>query len=395
MFYILKTIFKSISFFTVIFIISCFFADAGFSAPKSSNLKKEAEVINKKIKDNKKSLKKIAKKEKDIINSLDKTDIVLNKKRAEKNVYEKELNDISKRVKAIKVEKDKLKKKLDKAKEYAGRRLAAVYKLNNMGTANIIMFAETTNQFLELKYLTDKIIGYDQATLEGFIKDAALLAKAETELATRSEEKKRTEAKLKKNIDGIKKESQEKKRLLTRIKKEKSVKMAAVKALKAAAKNLDKKIAALGRKKSYTPNNKIKGPSFKANKGRLDMPIKGKIVLKFGPYRDKDLNITNYSSGITIKAARGGIVRAVFGGSIIFADWLKGYGNVIIIDHGKSYYTLYAHTESMRKKLGDTVKTGDILANVGDGGSITGTKLHFEIRHHGEPVNPMNWFKKG
>ncbi len=394
MFYIFKTIFKSIGFFTIIFIISCF-ADAGFSAPKSSKLKKEAEVINKKIKDNKKSLKKIAKKEKDIINSLDKTDIVLNKKRAEKNVYEKELSDIAGQIKAIKVKKDSIEKKLDKTKEYAGRRLAAVYKLNNMGTANIIMSAESTNQFLELKYLMDKIVGYDQATLEGFIKDASLLEKAETELAKRSDEKKRTEAKLAKSIKGIKKQSQEKKQLLAGIKKEKSVKMAAVKALKEAAKSLDKKIASLSRKKSYTPNNKIKGPSFKANKGRLDMPIKGKIVLKFGPYHDKDLNITNYSSGITIKAARGEIVRAVFGGNVIFADWLKGYGNVIIIDHGKSYYTLYAHMENMRKKLGETIKTGDILANVGDGGSITGTKLHFEIRHHGEPVNPMNWFKKG
>ncbi len=257
------------------------------------------------------------------------------------------------------------------------------------------MSAESVSQFLELKYLMDKIAGYDKYTLEGFIKDASLLEEAETELLTRLDEKKRTEEKFQKSIEGIKKQFEEKKLLLASIKKEKSLRIAAVKSLKDAAKALDKKIAALDKKRSYSPNNSIKGPSFKANKGRLDMPIKGKIVLKFGAYRNKELNITNYSNGITIKAAKGEPVRAVFSGSIIFVDWLKGYGNVIIIDHGKNYYTLYAHMEKMFKQLGETVETGDILATVGDAGSMTGTKLHFEIRYHGEPVNPMGWFKKG
>lgn len=79
----------------------------------------------------------------------------------------------------------------------------------------------------------------------------------------------------------------------------------------------------------------------------------------------------------------------------MFAQWLKGYGNLIVIDHGGSYYTLYAHVEDVFKLKGEPVEGGEIIATAGDTGSIKGTYLHFEIRHHGKALNPMKWLKKG
>jgi len=256
------------------------------------------------------------------------------------------------------------------------------------------MSAESINQFLEIQYLIDKIICYDNNTLKNFIKNSALLQEIETDLSIQLNKKQKTEKKLQKNIELIKKEAEEKKILLTRIKKEKSLKLAAVKALEDAAKTIDKRIASLNKEKSYSLKNKLNELSFEAYKGLLEMPIKGKIISKFGTYYNKNFNVKNYSSGITIEAKKGEPVYAIFDGNIIFADWLKGYGNIIIIDHGKNYYTLYAHMEKMLKKSGESVEIGDILANVGNTGFTNRTKLYFEIRYHGKPINPMNWFKK-
>ena len=125
------------------------------------------------------------------------------------------------------------------------------------------------------------------------------------------------------------------------------------------------------------------------------MPVKGKIISFFGPFKNKKFNVVNFQSGIKIKADRGEPIRAVSDGHILYASWFKGYGNMIIIDHGNSYYTVYAHAEELFTSKGDRVEAGQVVATVGDSGSMIGPNLHFEIRHHGKPIDPLEWFKKG
>jgi septal ring factor EnvC (AmiA/AmiB activator) len=103
----------------------------------------------------------------------------------------------------------------------------------------------------------------------------------------------------------------------------------------------------------------------------------------------------NFQSGIDIQAEKGAPVHAVCSGQVIYSSWFKGYGNMIIIDHGDHYYTLYAHLEELFKTNGDIVQAGEVIATVGDSGSMSGPGLHFEVRHHGKPVDPEKWLKKG
>ena len=135
--------------------------------------------------------------------------------------------------------------------------------------------------------------------------------------------------------------------------------------------------------------------SFSRQKGQLPLPVEGQVVSRFGRTRNGSYNAFTFQSGIDIKVERGEPVRSVFKGEVMFADWLKSYGNLIIINHGDNYYTLYAHVEEMFKKKGEIVGTGEVIATAGDTGSIKGNCLHFEVRHHGKPVNPMKWLKKG
>jgi septal ring factor EnvC (AmiA/AmiB activator) len=103
----------------------------------------------------------------------------------------------------------------------------------------------------------------------------------------------------------------------------------------------------------------------------------------------------NFRSGIDIQAERGEPIRSISAGLTIYANWFKGFGNMIIIDHGDHYYTVYAHLEEVFKVKGDRVEKGEVIATVGDSGSLMGPALHFEVRHHGKPVDPLKWIRKG
>jgi septal ring factor EnvC (AmiA/AmiB activator) len=125
------------------------------------------------------------------------------------------------------------------------------------------------------------------------------------------------------------------------------------------------------------------------------MPVKGRVISNYGTYVEPQSGATNFRKGIEIQAERGAPISAVFSGQIVYADWLKGYGNVIIITHGDNFYTVYAHAEDLFRKKGDNVEADDVIATVGDTGSMSGPTLYFEIRHHGNTEDPLKWIKKG
>ena len=84
-------------------------------------------------------------------------------------------------------------------------------------------------------------------------------------------------------------------------------------------------------------------------------------------------------------------MRAVFSGETIYSSWLNGYGNVVIVAHGENFHTVYAHAEELFRSKGEHVETGEVIGTVGDSGSMSGTSLYFEVRHHGNCVDPLDW----
>lgn len=131
---------------------------------------------------------------------------------------------------------------------------------------------------------------------------------------------------------------------------------------------------------------------FAGLKGKLIRPVKGKIVKAFGKTRHPKFGTVTINSGIDIKAASGSPIRAVAGGVIEFVDWITGYGRCIIINHGRGYYTLYAHVSKVFVQPQQTVSQGEVIAEVGDTGSMEGYVCHFEIRKSKKALNPMEWF---
>jgi septal ring factor EnvC (AmiA/AmiB activator) len=132
------------------------------------------------------------------------------------------------------------------------------------------------------------------------------------------------------------------------------------------------------------------GGSFAAMRGTLALPVRGELGGRFGSPRS-DGGIT--WKGVFIAARNGEDVKAVAGGRVVYADWLRGFGNLLIVDHGDSYMTLYANAEALLKQVGDSIRGGDTVATVGNSGGNAESGLYFEMRHAGKPFDPLTWVK--
>ncbi len=139
-----------------------------------------------------------------------------------------------------------------------------------------------------------------------------------------------------------------------------------------------------------TPEPELERKPFDRLRGQLAWPVKGDIKKLFG--RQKPLSDLRWQ-GIMIYAPAGNHVKAVSRGRIAFADWLRGLGNLVIIDHGNSYLSLYGHNESLFKSAGEWVEAGDIISSIGNSGGQQKSGLYFEIRKKGKPQNPTRWCK--
>ena len=131
-----------------------------------------------------------------------------------------------------------------------------------------------------------------------------------------------------------------------------------------------------------------------ASRGRLPWPTEGRIIAAFGAQVHPRFGTRTFRNGVDIEAARGRDVEAVYAGHVVYTGWFKGYGNLIIVDHGNEYYTLYAHVAEIQVKEGDDVRQGQRIGTVGDTGSLAGPRLYFEVRYQGKPQDPEQWLRQ-
>ena len=128
---------------------------------------------------------------------------------------------------------------------------------------------------------------------------------------------------------------------------------------------------------------------FASLKGQLRAPVSGQVAARFGTKRGQGPSW----KGVFIRASEGADVRAVAGGRVVFAEWLRGFGNLIIVDHGGQYMSIYGNNQSLLKRVGDAVKGGEAIASAGNSGGNEESGLYFELRHQGRAFDPATWVK--
>ena len=352
---------------------------------------KEKKVIAEKIADETKKVASFSQKEMEIMDGLNEIDYALNQARVKSEALRRENKVLTSEIKRIQDEAGTLNLAMGETRDYAARRLNALYRMHMMGSMEMAGPPSSLFDFFVKQNAMKKVVASDFALLEDQARNLSELRALEGELEARKRARAELEGDLALQIRIKEKESGKRAVILKEIRRKKKLSQAALASLQASARDLDNTLTAMGLK----GRAELDDTSFIKQKGRLSFPARGKVISTYGTSRNGDYKSFTFQSGIDIRVERGEPVHSVFKGEVMFAQWLKGYGNLVIINHGDNYYTLYAHLEEVFKKKGETVGTGEVIATAGDTGSIRGLSLHFEVRHHGKPVNPMKWLKKG
>ena len=403
MLYFSKTILKSLILTAVVIItvfyppeISCSNSNKEAKQLTIEDFKKKAANIDRNIEKQKAELKTFTIKEKNTLTRLNDADFALSKARKSVSAIRKEIADIEKKTKQTTKLYIDLVEKIKTNEEHVSKRLVALYKLYWIGKIRVLASAESMFEIFQRENALERILAHDEDKQKKLIEDKAKLKNLLDIMNNQKKEKINLEQELIKQINILSLEKEKRSKLLADIRSKKSLGIAAIESLKNSANELDQTMKALNIEfKQFKQVEKIKTKNFTSFKGLLNMPVKGKVISFFGPYRNTKFNVKNFRNGIDIKADRGEPISAVCDGLIIYSSWFKGYGNMIIIAHGKNYYSVYAHIEELFKTKGDKVEQDEVIATVGDTGSMVGPGLYFELRHHGKSMNPLEWLKKG
>ncbi len=395
MLFFFKTIFKIL--IPVFVLQTGFFLQSSYAKVSIDAIKEKSKTVKNDITKKEKAIKEFGKKETKEVENLEKIDFALNQAGKRLKKLDKKLHSLEIRVKSIQDKIKNLKISIKTGEKKAFSSMVSLYKLHCLGSFNILASAGSVSDYFRRKRALKIILAHKIKLIENLENQKKKLEKLKQKLETRKKELESLKNQRKKQVLSLREKKVKRKKLLKQIIESKNLVLASLISLKKAAKELDRRIKAfyIESDAKKAGKGKYHAGSFKALKGLLKMPVKGKIVSLFGAHKNSEYNVMSFQSGINIKAEKGEPIHSVYAGNVIFADWFKGYGNMIIIDHGDHYYTLYAHAEELFKTKGNSVDSMEVIGTVGDTGSMTGPGLHFEIRYHGKPVDPLKWLKTG
>ena len=362
-------------------------------APKE---KKELKEIQKKIEDKQARIKQAEKTEEKVISDLDNIEEALFQKQQELKHYDVNLKNQEKEIAAFNQEIEKLKADIIEEEKFLADRVKVLYQLGRLSFAKAIFSSESFSTLVRRYGYLTRLIDYNVGTINDYSQKLDLLEHDKQRLKETEKElevmTKQTRSVQKKILN----HQEEKTNLLVRVRSEKQLQLKALEELKQASQRLQGLIDKLDKQKAITSLSSAKFPSGYpfSLRGKLDFPVEGKVITFFGTHEDQEFATVSFNKGIEINAQLGSPIKAVLNGTVIYSGWFKGYGNIIIIDHGAGLYTLSGHVSELLKPVGTPVKTGEIIALVGDTGSLRGSNLYFEIRHHGQPLDPLEWLNK-
>jgi septal ring factor EnvC (AmiA/AmiB activator) len=333
---------------------------------------------------------------------------------------EAKLRDSSQRIAGLSKEIAVNEGRLTQSRSLLKRRLRAIYTQGRFGYVRTLLAAEDFSAAgRRLKYLS-AVAAQDQRLMQTYRTTLADLSQKRAELERSKAEVADAKDKVSTTRGQIAEEQRKRRILLASVREDKAGHLAKIKELEISAKDLQSLIARLQseeerqRRLSRAParreaprgdasGRKEDAPdlrldlrddgSFERLKGKLLWPAVGSLTSSFGRQEHPRFHTVTFNHGIEIAAPEGKDIIAVAEGAAIYADWFKGYGRLIILDHGGGYFTLYAHAAEILVRSGESVSRGQVIGKVGDTGSLEGPQLYFELRHKGKPQDPLAWLQ--
>ena len=365
------------------------------AAPPAGDL----EGIRQKINREKKGIAKLEMQEGSVLQSLGKVQRELDQRIRELRAANAKLSSTRREFTAKRAEAEKIERALTERHAVLRQRIVALYRWRRSGSPMILLNrTESLASFMQHQHYFQAALSFDQELAAELLEASHRLALLQQELAEKIEQIDNQKQRLGAAKEAVRQEAKKKRIVLARLRREKALRSQALREMEAAAERLARMIDQVSRHVVGEPSKTSLAPStgngLGALRGRLDWPVKGHVSAPFGKFKHPEFAAEMVRKGIDIEAPWGDAIRAVEQGRVVYAGQFSGYGNMMIIDHGERFYTIYGHLAEILKNNGDAVDRGEILGRVGDSDSWSGAKLYFEMRKDGRSVDPMSWLKK-
>ena len=266
-------------------------------------------------------------------------------------------------------------------------RAVALYRGGELGPVRVLFSSDSLPEMLTRASALRLLVRHDAALVEraGVARDE--LATIEAEATTALAERKTADEKLDRLAKKLTSEQRGKGTILSRVREDRTSERRLLLELEQAAQALEETIRTLG---SRASSGGV-GGGFRERKGELAPPVSATISEPFGKVVDPEFKTATFRSGVDFAAKAGSTVRAVAVGVVRFAGWFRGYGRIVIVDHGDGFHTISGHLDEIHVTVGDRADEGDSLGTVGETGSLGGPSLYFELRENGQPLDPAPW----
>lgn len=375
-----------------ILVLSTFLSSPSLNSQQEvADYERRLQEIAAQIDDLKTRIKRDERKKTSILSQLDK--ISFNKRLIKKEIslYDIQMQKANVELSALNKKIPELRTKLEKEKESIGKILTILYKYGRIDFIDFIIEADNMGSLLQgNKHLVILAQHQDQIVAD-YLKTLNELHAAEKKLEEKKQEISTFIQGAQQKKQDLEAEEQKNRDLIQQIEQNRATHSKTMDELEDRAEqlqNLMKKIL-----NSKIPPTITLIPLYE-KKGSLPWPITGRVVTRFGLQKHPRFNTTTMNNGIEISPRKDMLVKSIHPGTVAYTDHFQGYGNLIIIDHGMSYYTLYGHCSDFLVKKGDPIQADQSIAVVGDSSSIKGETLYFEIRYKTKPLNPLQWLKR-
>jgi len=294
----------------------------------------------------------------------------------------------------VEAEAAEIERRLRATERAMSRRAVALYKAGELAVVRTLFSAGGVREFLSRTSVLRLFLKRDGELLARHRRESASFAAARRRAGEAAEASEEEAEVLRGRERQLAAERGAKKRLVARFHADRTRERSALVELEKAARAFEETLRTL-RDEPRGPRPAVSGPPFASLQHALPSPVDAPIARDFGRVVDDEFFTETYRNGVEYDASYGVPVRAVAHGHVRFAGWFRGFGRLVILDHGGEYFSVSGHLAEMAVAVGDRVGPGDVIGTVGDTGSLSGPRLHFELRLGGTPLDPGDWLEPG
>ena len=374
--------------------IFAFFAVLCPSFSHASGPQEEYKKIQKEMKTHKEKLESVKRRESSILSDIENTNRQLRGVENALKRYKNQLRNTESKIAQVENDIARNKSTIDKLREWIKRKLRVIHRYGlNSEVFMLFLSADDISTLVRTGKHLQYIAAYEHGMLKSYKGALESLTEQEKQLISLRRELSKNKEKVQIEEESLEEKKNQKSSLLATVKKEKATHTRMLREMEESSRKLLDIIRESERAEKEKEDT-FSTKSFAGLKGKLPWPVDGKVAIHYGSQKDPQFNTPIFRSGSYIKSNTGAVAKAVHSGKVVFAEWFKGYGQLVIVNHGDGYHTLYGSLSEIFTKVGDIIKGKQSVGRVGSSGLLDAPGLYFELRYKGKALDPSQWLQR-